>query len=427
MKKQVLLINSLIIAMALMIGVESCKKKDETVTFQLSTLVAQLIGGTIDLNAATSANTVPSKPTIVATYTLAVNSASVTSTNITLLREWDHKNIPLTVTSSGSAITIVPNEELGNGALFTLTFPAVTSTDGQSYPGFVRTFSTIGTFLPTGQIAYWNFEDNANDQVGSFNADSIINITYTPSYKANAGKAATFDGTTSIIEIPNGDQLTNTSEFSLCFWVKTNSIGHVDADGNPKGHFVIGLGAFNGFQFEIQGSYAECKLGATYDVGAPATNSHDLTFNGDGLYNNTTLGWKACTYCKLLSPTPAEGMAALLKDKWASVVLTFNGPTKVATMYINGEMMKAEDFNLADPTLNAATGLKWNGNAPEVYPRLAFGFVKSRQGTLWATQPWGGYSIPTSNHFGGQLDDVRIFHRALTATEVDLMYASEKP
>jgi hypothetical protein len=427
MKNRIILWSAFIVSVVLIMGLESCKKEDDTVAFKLLTLIAQSPGGNIDLNAATSANNVPSNPTIVATFSLSVNPASVSSSNITLLRDWDKKNIPLTVTTSGAAVTIVPNEELGNGALFTLTFPAVSSTDGQSLASFVRTFSTVGTFVPTGQVAYWNFENNANDQVGTFNADSIINVTYTASYKSAAGKAATFDGTTSIIEIPNADQLTNTVEFSLCFWVKTNSAGHVNAEGNPKGHFVIGLGAFNGFQFEIQGSYAECKLGATFDCGAPATNPHDLTFKGDGLYNNTSEGWKACTYCKLLTPSPAEGMVALLKDKWASVVITFNGTTKTETMYINGEKMKEEDFDLADPTLNAATGLKWNGVPPEVYPRLAFGFIQSRQGTLWASQPWGGYKIPTSNHFGGQLDDVRIFHRALTATEIDLMYASEKP
>jgi hypothetical protein len=427
MKKQVVLFSSLFIAVALLVGVASCKKKSDSTSFTLSSLVALLPGGNIDLNAAASASNVPSNPTIVATFSQSVNATSATSSNVTLLRDWDKKDIPLTVTTSGAKVTIVPNEELGNGALFTLTFPAISSSDGQSLSGFVRTFSTVGTFVPTGQIAYWNFEDNANDQVGTFNADSLINITYTASYKPEAGKAATFDGTTSIIEIPNADQLTNTPELTLGFWLKTNSVGHVDANGDPKGHFVIGLGAFYGFEFEIQPSYAECKVGATYNCGSPATNSHDLTFNGDGLYNNNPLGWKACTFCKLLSPTPAEGMVALIKDKWVNVVFVFNGPTKVATMYINGEMMKEEDFNLADPTLNAATGLIWSGSAPDVYPRLAFGFIKSRQGTLWATQPWGGYTLPTSNHFGGQLDDVRIFHRALTATEIDLMYASEKP
>jgi hypothetical protein len=427
MKKQIVLVCSLFIAVALLLGVQGCKKDDDPVKFQLSALVAQLVGGSIDLNGATSANNVPSNPTIVATFTLDVNPASATAGTITLMREWDQKSIPLTVTTSGAAITIVPNEELGNGALFTLVFPNISSVDGQVYPSFVRTFTTVGTFVPAGQVAYWNFEDNANDQVGSYNADSVINITYTPSYKAAAGKAATFDGTTSIIEVPNADQLSNTPSFSLCFWMKTNSAGHVNANGDPKGHFVIGLSAFLGFQFEVQGSYAEVKLGATFDCGAPATNPHDLAFNGDGLYNNTSLGWKACTYCRLLTPTPAEGMAALIKDKWASVVVTFDGPGKVETLYINGEKMKEEDFDLADPILNAATGLKYNGTIPEVYPRLAFGFVKSRQGSLWATQPWGGYSLPTSNHFGGQLDDVRIFHRALSATEVELMFASEKP
>lgn len=426
MKKQVVLFSSLFIAMALMLGVASCKKKDNKNTFALSTLVAQLIGGNIDLNGALPSDQVPSNPTIVATFTLDVNAASVDSSTIILLRDWDKKNIPLSVKTSGTTITIIPKEELGNGAMFKLTFPNVTSIDGETYASFVRTFKTIGTFVPAGQIAYWNFENNANDQVGTFNADSIINITYTASYKTAAGLAATFDGTTSIIEIPNGDQLSNTSEFSLCFWLKTNSINHVDADGNPKGHFVIGLGAFYGFQFEIQPTYAECKLGATYDCGAPATNPHDLMFNGDGLTKDNG-GWKACTFSKPLTPTPAEGMVALIKDKWVQVVFVFNGPTKVATMYFNGEKMKEEDFNLADPTLNAATGLKWAGLPPDVYPRLAFGFIKSRQGTLWATQPWGGYTLPTSNHFGGQLDDVRIFHRALNATEIDLMYASEKP
>ena len=33
----------------------------------------------------------------------------------------------------------------------------------------------------------------------------------------------------------------------------------------------------------------------------------------------------------------------------------------------------------------------------------------------------------TSNHFKGMLDDVRIFHVALTETEVQLLYNSEKP
>jgi hypothetical protein len=77
MKKQVVLFGSLFIAIALLMGVISCKKKSDSTTFTLSTLVAEMLGGNIDLNGATSPNNVPANPTIVATFSVAVNPASV--------------------------------------------------------------------------------------------------------------------------------------------------------------------------------------------------------------------------------------------------------------------------------------------------------------------------------------------------------------
>jgi hypothetical protein len=46
---------------------------------------------------------------------------------------------------------------------------------------------------------------------------------------------------------------------------------------------------------------------------------------------------------------------------------------------------------------------------------------------MWDSEPWGGYDFPDANHFKGQLDDIKIFHKVVTATEVSLMYESEKP
>jgi len=51
-------------------------------------------------------------------------------------------------------------------------------------------------------------------------------ITYTASRNPAAGMAATFNGTTSLIEIPNGDQLMNTDDFTLSVWVKADSTKH---------------------------------------------------------------------------------------------------------------------------------------------------------------------------------------------------------
>ena len=90
--------------------------------------------------------------------------------------------------------------------------------------------------------------------------------------------------------------------------------------------------------------------------------------------------------------------------------------------------MKSFDFDLwpAGDVKRGVTGLKYNGTAPEVVNELAFGFIQSRAGLLWDTEPWGGYDFPTSNHFKGQLDDVRVWNKVLTGDEILLLYNSEK-
>jgi len=71
-------------------------------------------------------------------------------------------------------------------------------------------------------VAYWSFDGNANDQTGNYNAPTagIIGITYVTGRNAASGQAASFNGTTSLIEIPNGDVLENSADFSLSFWMK---------------------------------------------------------------------------------------------------------------------------------------------------------------------------------------------------------------
>ena len=423
MKKTIVLINAFLIVAGLMIGGISCKKKEDTVTFGVTAMVAQLSGGTIDMNGSTSPTNIPINPIIFVTFSLDVAPSSLTANTVTLVSTLDNTPVALTLTPSGNGLLIVPAVALGTGTPFQLKINGVQSSDGQSIVNLTRNFTTEGPYAPSGAVAYWSFEGNANDQIGTFNpkTDGVVNITYTPSFNTLAGQAAWFNGTSSIIEIPNGDLLSNTADFSLCFWVKANSNGHVDAGGNPKGHFVIGLGAYYGFQFEITGSYENCKMAAQYDNGAGGSFSDDLAFNGDGK-TGANGGWQGWTFCKDL--TGAGGVAALLKDKWAFVVYSFDHATKVATIYINGERMKAMDFNLwpaGDPKLGAA-GFKYAGVEPDVVNELAFGFIQSRAGTMWASEPWGGYQFPTSNHFGGWLDEVRIYHRTLTETEIAAMY-----
>jgi hypothetical protein len=418
MKKHFLAFSSLMIAIALIIGVVGCKDDDdEKVTFTLSTLKS----GTIDMNGATPPNNIPVEPTIIATFSKDVKASTANTTNIKLVRDYDNTAIDLTITVSGATVTIVPTESIGNGALFMLTMIGLQSTDDQTLANITRSFTTEGTFVPAGQIAHWAFEENANDGIGAWSppASGIVDITYVASRNAAAGKAASFNGTTSIIEIPNGDLLIDTDDFTISFWVKTNS-----AD-KTTGHFVMGLGAFYGIQFEIFGAYDGAKFAISYEAGDGTTVFEDMWFPSLAT-DNTTGGWQGWDFAKSLT---ADEMMAKLKDTWLQVVYTYNGASKKGTLYYNGEKMKSLDFNLwPDGDIKQTiVGLKYGGVEPDVVNELAFGFVHSRAGTLWDTEPWGNYDNPDANHFKGLLDDVRFFHKPLTAQEINLMYQSEKP
>jgi len=413
----------LLLATGLSAGLKSCK--EDIPAFAIVSIVA----GDVDIFDVGSPNAVPLSPVIVVTFNTQVDSATVIGNNISLIQDYDHSSVEVGLRAYGKTISITPSEDLIPGAAYSLTLGAgILSLDGQGLDEVVCNFLTSGTFVPKGIVAYWNFEDIVRDQVGVYNpeAGGVVEILFAASHNSAAGKAATFNGTTSIIEIPNGDMLINTSDFTISFWMKTNSADHPGPDGQPAGFCVIGLGSFYGLKFEINGGFTECVMTGRFDVGGGNSVAGDCSFNGDGKsYLNG--GWQGYTFCKDLSNS--GGISELLKDKWTHVTYTFEGnAVRVGRMYINGELVKAFDFNLwpeIDPIRNA-TALKYDGKVPETVNELAFGFSKSRAGTLLANEPAYGYEFSTSNHFKGQLDDLRIFHKSLTALEIQLMYNSEK-
>lgn len=408
MKEKRYLTSLLVLVASFTLVLTSCKKDPEPLA------LASLMAGTIDLNGATSPNNVPVNPTIVATFNVEVDPATANATNITMVQDYDDASIALTITVSGKSITIVPQANLGTGTLYQLSFGAgLKSVDALAITPLQRTFTTEGFFAPAGAVAHFTFEDNANDIIGPWDpiAADIIDITYTASRKAAAGKAATFNGTTSLIEIPNGDLLMNANSFSIAFWVKTNSTG------KTNGHFVMGLAGWNGIQYEIFGGYDGSKFAIQYQH-PTGTVSEDMWFPA-----LADLGWKGWTYAKSL--TAAE-MMAKLKDNWLHVVYTYNAPTKVGTLYFDGVKMKSFDFNLWDATDNKSkiTGLKYAGNAQG--NKWALGFIQARNNRT-ITDDWADYSNPANNHFKGQLDDIRVWHKAIKENEILLMYNSEKP
>lgn len=382
--------------------------------------IISMLVGDADLNAAVSPSDVPVDASIVITFNSPINASTANPSTITLTQDYDGANVPVVITVDNATLTVEPVDNLGGGILYQLDLRAgLLNTDDQPLAQTSRTFTTAGTFSPAGAIAYWTFENSAEDVAGNYNPapNGVVDVTYEPGRNAEAGTAATFNGTTSIIEIPNGDQLITTEDFTLNFWVKTNS------QGIDRGHFVIGLGAFLGLQYEIFGDYTGAKFAMRFITADGTSVGEDMWFPSEATDANSG-GWQGWDYARSLTP---EQMIALLKDNWLHVTLTFDGSARKASLYYNGEIMKSFDFNLwpEDSIQRTVTGMHYGGTAPEVVNELAFGFIQSRAGTLWDNEPWGGYQFPEANHFKGQLDDIRIYHKVLTPTEIRLMYESE--
>lgn len=420
--KRKILILSVLMGMAAVVLIDSCKKSNPA-PLSLGTLMV----GTIDLNAASAPTNVPVNPTITATFTTDVNATSATSDNITLTEDYDNVVIPVTIAVSGKTVTITPNANLANGALYKL---AVTSglkaTNGEALTAINRSFTTLGSFLPAGVFAYWNFDGNANDQTGVYNAAAtgVTDITYVTGRNTASGQAAKFNGTTSLIQIPNGDVLENSADFSISFWMKDDTTAKRD-------QFVLGLSAWMGFQFEynsnIYGTGAtaqigQCKLAAQYSYTGGST-SQDLWLDGQGATKDNG-GWQGWTFSKNLVANNGTGVNGLLAQQWAHVVCTYDHTTKIGTMYINGVEMKAQDFNLYPVPLLNATGLKFAGNATN--NTFVFGFIQDKVNPT-ITDTWADYTNPVNGHFKGLLDDVAIYHSVLTPALITLMYNSGKP
>jgi hypothetical protein len=371
---------------------------------------------------------IPVHPLIRATFSRRIDPGTVLADNLILLQDYNKEIYPVAVEIEEETLLIRPRDTLCGGIRYTLKFErGIRSHRGTPLVPCSASFNTSGTFAPRGAVAYWDFNGNVLDSKGVFNPSSggVVDIAYEASHHESAGRAARFNGTTSIIEIPHAASLWNAQDFTLCFWMKALSNDHLDGQGNPAGYFVMGLAAYFGFNFEIGGDFLYCNLAGRYDYGGGRSLTNDLLFGGDGMCRMNG-GWIGTEFCRDLRKS--GGIASLLRDKWANIVYRFDSSTRSAFMYINGQLCKVQNFNLwpDDYVQRMIKGLRYDGHLPDVADDLAFGFIQSRAGTFYDDDPRYGYDFPTSGHFKGMLDDVRIYHRVITEQEIRMMYDSER-
>ncbi len=381
---------------------------------------------TLDLNGAAAATDVPLDATITVTFDVPVTNASATA-NVKLTL--GGADVSSTVTHTGAAVRVDPDLLFQRGAVYTLEIGAVEGEGGETFTAVTRSFTTAGRadVVPpqeANQLNHWPLNGNANSADGAQNGVEY-SMGYGPDRFGSIGSAATFDGDVSLIEIPDGDGLINES-MTISYWVWVDTLDHLNAGGGKAGHFVMGVGDVYGFFVEVGGTAQTMKFTGRYQRDDGTTSANDFFVNADGK-DGMNGGWVGVEFEKDL--TAEGGLASRLARQWAHVVIVYDAAAKKRHLYINSELIETDNFNLTTGLLNI-TGLTFDDSdagTDVIGKALALGFNHDIETTHWDTEPWGGYDFPTSNHFKGMLDDLRIWDVPLNSTEVTELYDAEKP
>lgn len=213
-----------------------------------------------------------------------------------------------------------------------------------------------------GPIAYWPFNGNANDQTGNGHNGTVSGATGTADRFGNANSAYLFNGITDYIQVPDAPDLRFpvTQEFTFSFWAKSCAI--------PLTRWIayIDKGPF---------------LTGEYHV--------ELYFNnGERVELNTTLHLHASC------------VTSVNDGKWHNITVTFNTPQSPSSphreIWIDGVLCPGGNIGDVDWAFLYTT------NTDPVY--------------------FGHGTFP-AGYFKGALDDIRMYDRVLSASEILALYS----
>ena len=297
-----------------------------------------------------------------------------------------------------------------------------------------------GEVTPPQQAAqqlYLNLDGSADDQMGNYNVANEAAVTYGEDRFGQTGSAAYFDGDATIIEYADGVNLLS-EDFTLSTWIYVDTIDHFDANGALAGMFVFGIGNFQGIHLELHqwAKYNRMKFAQSFETSSTVAGE-EVTAEDFTVWDlNGTLEGFEVNRGADFENTVDGGLAGLMVGKWAHLVYVYNSAENKRYCYINGELQRSDDFTqstidkitkITNMTLNRSDVQDEPADDDYISDRLAIGFTHGSDSKRWSTEPWGGYSIPTSQHFKGAIDDFRVFSAALSATEVADLYDAEKP
>jgi hypothetical protein len=230
---------------------------------------------------------------------------------------------------------------------------------------------TVRNSLTDGLVAYYPFNGNTLDESGNgLNGQPINGATYGTDRKEASQSALFLDGIDDYVEIPDNNKLRPDS-ISISLWIKARKVtetSHIYNKSNFSDHQNQQYSAFIRPPRPPNTGTACCEI--IMDV------------NTDGL----------CTVEQPIQNPVIHYAPTYEMNQWYHLVTVFAGQTN--KLYINGVLKMSQKEITTNPVDRCAGG------------NLRFGAQASYD----------------ANYFNGTMDEIRIYNRSLSETEINALY-----
>lgn len=248
-----------------------------------------------------------------------------------------------------------------------------------------------GTIATTNLVAYFPFEDNATEMIANLTPTLQPNVTYVAGRRGKAYQGANMAHL--LYTLPAASKMKTLTSFSVAMWIKSPRV-----TGDPEPTI-----------FEIGKSddlfWGNLKLGLL----RTSATADSLNFKAFFLKNGTVWSGQHINYSDPLFPINIWQHFVFQYDQTTSKFMIYKDGVKVVTNDGVENRWAASDVVVPRPALgplNFANADKINIGA----------WRPKSEGT--ATDVWMGW-------FLGNLDELRVYDKALTATEVKALYDAE--
>lgn len=247
-------------------------------------------------------------------------------------------------------------------------------------------------------VAHWPFDGSNNERISGTGSSSAVNASFTT---GASGQRQALNLTSGYVAYPTLNALNNSNalaSFTMSVWVNVK---------NTKG----GTGAPSSFLTLARANEWAGSVNLLAETGQKAIASDTLLVKG--ILVHKAADGNASFQDNINSVDKGGDQAFKGAGKWSHLVLVYDASTSKITIYGNGKKINNPDYE------NRAYNGSPLGNL-NLYPvtRIIMG--------AWGTNlPGGGTADSWQQPMTGQLDEVRIYSKALSSGDINSLYQLE--